>query len=111
MHSAHFVTLTRIGPIGNEYAAIGSTYHIHSAKPRILDKAHIRSVLRDVIHLLWLKGVTVQALTVDVDHIGSVAILGRPVVTLVNHEARMRMTATGGACSVGYAAANIGPHF
>src|SRR5437868_15336064 len=87
------MALANVRPVGDIDAAVGAVFGMHAAEPRVLREAKIGAVMGDVAAAVRLQDVTVQALTMDVEHEGIAAILGGPVVAQVDHAADVGMSA------------------
>ena len=99
------MALADVAPIEDGDGAIRALAEFDAAEPRVVRLQDVRLVLHDERAALALDGFDVHAPAVQIHRHELVAILRRPVVSLVDHHADVRMTA---AETVRAAAAAVG---
>ncbi len=95
------VALAGIAPVEDVHAAVGSVAQVDAAEPRVLGEEDVRLVAADVSAALALEPLDVHPPAVEIQGEELAAILGRPLVGQVDHQAAVRVAAA--------AAAVVGP--
>ena len=88
------VALADVTPVEEGDGAVGTLAEFDAAEPRVVRLQDIRLVLHDERASLALDGFDVHASAVQIKRHELVAILRRPVVSLINHHTDMRVPAT-----------------
>ena len=83
------VVVAGVGPVADEDAAIGTVADVDAAVPRIVHVEDVRlgRAPREKAGAAALERLDVRAVTEEIQQIDPIAVLGRPVVALVDHHA------------------------
>ena len=94
MDAAVFVTFAGVAPIEHEHAAVRTVTEFHAAKPGIAGNEEVGRVFADVTAAAAFEDFLIGAAAVEIQREQTAAILGGPVVALVNHHADVGVAAT-----------------
>ena len=111
MNTVMVMAFSSIAPVSDINAPIRSGDQVHPTKPGIFHKAHVRTAFGRVASSFPYRNVTVDSQTVQVQCVDPVAILFRPVVSLIDHQSDVSMSAPGSTGLVRHTFANISPRF
>ena len=91
MHTGAVVALAGVAPVSHIHAAVRAVGQFHAAKPVVCGAEKIWAVFAHIAGASAFEDFLVRTPAVHVQREESAAILGRPVVALVDHHADVSM--------------------
>src|SRR5690349_14099757 len=85
MNAAVFVAIACIAPVEHKHVAVGTVTQVHPSEPRIRRNEKVRTMFADITAAVTLKNLLIGTAAVKVQREEPPAILGGPVVALINH--------------------------
>ena len=112
MDAIAIVAFADVRPIAEIHTSIRAIEKVDPAEPGIVDCEQVRRMPSHIAGSLTLQDVVVHSFPMIVHRVGSVAVVGRPVVSEVDHEAAVRMPTSGlGGSGADTDFSDLAPHF
>ena len=105
MHTVVFMALADVRPVEHVHPAVRSVAQFHPSKPHVLGLHDILDMFADVTRARAMKRILIDAPAVQVKRHDTAAIFLRPIVTIVDDHAAVRVAAAGRIRGRGHALA------